>query len=73
MPIYEYSCEKCNEMFEKFVKVSDGDDKVQCPKCGNSKVKRLFSLFGIGGAGERGTNAPARNGDKPCGQAYGGG
>jgi len=32
MPIYEYQCSKCDDVFEIFHKV-DEDCKVTCPKC----------------------------------------
>ena len=32
MPIYEYQCNKCKEVFEIFHKI-DEDCKVACPKC----------------------------------------
>jgi len=32
MPIYEYECNKCNEIFEIFHKI-DEECKVACPKC----------------------------------------
>ncbi len=43
MPIYEYSCPKCGKEFEKLVKSSS--EKVDCPKCSNSKVERKLSVF----------------------------
>ncbi len=41
MPIYEYQCEKCNDVFEIFHKI-DEDCKVCCPKC-LSPAKKLIS------------------------------
>jgi putative FmdB family regulatory protein len=32
MPIYEYECNQCNEVFEIFHKIDD-DCRVACPKC----------------------------------------
>jgi putative FmdB family regulatory protein len=32
MPIYEYECDHCDEIFEIFHKI-DEDCKVACPKC----------------------------------------
>ena len=32
MPIYEYECNKCKEIFELFHKI-DEECKVACPKC----------------------------------------
>jgi putative FmdB family regulatory protein len=41
MPIYEYQCEKCGEVFEVFQKVSDPAPKSHA--CGSRKIKRLMS------------------------------
>jgi putative FmdB family regulatory protein len=43
MPIFEYNCGKCDETFELLVKRYD--EKVKCPKCGSTRVEKLFSLF----------------------------
>ena len=42
MPIYEYKCEKCNHIFEKLVFTSN-NEKIECPKCDDIRVKRLIS------------------------------
>jgi putative FmdB family regulatory protein len=41
MPIYEYQCENCNEIFELFHKI-DEDCKVACPNC-LGPAKKLIS------------------------------
>jgi putative FmdB family regulatory protein len=41
MPIYEYQCDKCNEIFELFHKI-DEDCKVACPSC-LGPAKKLIS------------------------------
>ena len=41
MPIYEYECRQCNEVFEIFHKI-DEDCKVACPKC-LGPAKKLIS------------------------------
>ncbi|MFQ6002968.1 MAG: zinc ribbon domain-containing protein [Candidatus Zixiibacteriota bacterium] len=51
MPIYEYLCEGCNLKFEVLKRNTD-DEKVNCPKCGSEKVKRLFSTFGFSSGGK---------------------
>ena len=42
MPIYEYKCESCGRTFEKLVFTSDKEN-IECPKCGDTRVKRLLS------------------------------
>jgi putative FmdB family regulatory protein len=55
MPIYEYRCEECDEPFEVFVRSSSQKANPTCPKCGSQKVNKAVSLFGVGGAGSRGS------------------
>ena len=44
MPIFDYVCNKCGSKFE--VLVLNSNDKVQCPTCTSSSVKKLnVSLF----------------------------
>ena len=41
MPIYEYECTKCREVFEELVFGSEKD--VRCPRCSSKKVNKLMS------------------------------
>ena len=45
MPIYEYRCRKCGELFESFRAISDDDSGVECPKCGSANPRRVLSAF----------------------------
>lgn len=51
MPIYEYQCTKCGEIFEAFQKISD-DPLSECRFC-RSKVEKLIShsSFQLKGSG----------------------
>ena len=40
MPTYEYKCQKCGKVFEKFHKMTERP-RVKCPKCG-AKAKKLI-------------------------------
>ncbi len=44
MPIYEYSCAKCEHRFEEWLWQST-DPAPPCPHCGNAEVTRLVSGF----------------------------
>ena len=44
MPIYEYTCKKCSDEFEKLV---NSGDKVSCSSCGSTQVSRRLSLFAV--------------------------
>ena len=41
MPIYEFQCEECGEVFEELVLRKD--EEVECKKCKSKKVKKLVS------------------------------
>jgi putative FmdB family regulatory protein len=41
MPLYEYSCQKCEHTFEALV---FGDETVECPECRGARVERLLSV-----------------------------
>ncbi len=51
MPIYEYQCTKCGEVFEAFQKITD-EPLTSCKFC-NSKVEKLIShsSFQLKGSG----------------------
>jgi putative FmdB family regulatory protein len=42
MPTYEYKCEACGHLFEKFQSITAPPIK-RCPECGKAKVRRLIS------------------------------
>jgi putative FmdB family regulatory protein len=41
MPIYDYYCGKCDDVFEKIVMPST--PQVVCPACGSKKLERMIS------------------------------
>ena len=50
MPIYEYRCRKCGEVFERFMKVNERGDSLTCPYCGETKPKKILSSFSSKGS-----------------------
>lgn len=71
MPIYEFRCESCQEVFEHLA-LSQGETlDLRCPACGGESLSRVLStcaaVVGEGGApaGPAGP-APVRN--RSCGQ-----
>jgi len=52
MPIYEYKCKKCGEIFEEIRYSKDSDKardcEVKCPKCGTCDPERLLSAYSQG-------------------------
>lgn len=45
MPLYDYSCNDCEHIFEKTVKIAHMNDKQECPSCGSMDTTKF-----IGGA-----------------------
>ncbi len=45
MPIYEYRCLECGELFERFRYLSQSDGELVCPACGSPRIERQFSTF----------------------------
>ena len=45
MPIFEYKCSRCSEVFEVLVR---GNEKPICPKCKGKRLKKLISSFNAG-------------------------
>jgi len=46
MPIYEYKCMDCGHVFTEKRSIKERD-KVTCPKCKSSNVKRKFAIANV--------------------------
>lgn len=59
MPIYEYACQDCGQVFEKFFRsmhrIPDG---IECPSCQSAKVQRLVSAPAVRTAGMETGSSP---------------
>ena len=46
MPVYEYKCLKCDEIFSITERISEhGSKTVRCPHCKATTVERVFGGF----------------------------
>ncbi|MBE0426853.1 MAG: zinc ribbon domain-containing protein [Nitrospirae bacterium] len=45
MPIYEYICTNCNEIFSLLLWSSAPKRDITCPKCGSKDVQKKLSSF----------------------------
>jgi putative FmdB family regulatory protein len=45
MPLLEYRCSHCAQVFERLVPRTAGADTADCPSCGSNSAQRLLSLF----------------------------
>lgn len=44
MPLFRYTCQKCEHEFEELV---FGNDEVECPECKSKKLERQTSMPGM--------------------------
>ena len=45
MPIYEYTCSKCSEIFARLQWPGHDEEEILCPQCGSDDVKKIISTF----------------------------
>ncbi len=45
MPLYEYRCEACGNVFEKIARWSEADRSPFCPQCQSDNTRRKVSTF----------------------------
>jgi putative FmdB family regulatory protein len=58
MPIYEYTCQKCQKTFDHLAKsMADNDAKVRCPECGSTQTKRALSVFAVAASDQKSTSS----------------
>jgi len=50
MPIYEFKCKKCSNIFEYLCFRTDDKDQVVCPSCGNKETEPMLSVFSSKGS-----------------------
>ena len=67
MPFYEYRCQACGHVYEKFVRSLFAKAEPVCPSCGSAQSEKVVSMFGSAssssGAGTRAANcAPSGGG-----------
>ena len=63
MPLYEYTCEKCEKVFSELRTMAEREDAIACPECGG-EGKIMFSTFAQGGSSAHGGPLDCTGG--PC-------
>lgn len=59
MPIYEYRCERCGHVFDKFVRSMSAAVEIECPQCHGRECRKSISLFGMASTSGGSANAAA--------------
>lgn len=67
MPIYEYTCKKCNKIFESLVLSSRDIKGIHCPECGSGEVQKMLSSFSSGSS--TGPVPGGLSGESSCGSS----
>ncbi len=50
MPMYDFACRECGQVFEKKLRMSQSSDPQPCPTCGSGDTRRhMSSAFAVGG------------------------
>lgn len=49
MPIYEFKCNTCADIYEELVPMNTEGDRLACPSCGSVGARRLVSAFAAHG------------------------
>ncbi len=68
MPIFEYKCSSCDELFETLVR---SNTQPTCPNCGGSYLAKQLSVFAAATSSSGGSSEQAAPG--PCGHVCGSG
>jgi putative FmdB family regulatory protein len=45
MPVYEFKCGSCDQVFEVMGSYDEREKSHTCPKCGSTEVRQAISLF----------------------------
>lgn len=70
MPIYEFHCEECDELFEIRASIKEREEGLQpkCPKCQSEHTKQLISgVMVLHGDSGRGFSGPLPGCGPTCG------
>ncbi len=58
MPLYEFSCSKCEKDFEMLVRSAKWEGEATCPHCGSKKLSKKLSVFA--------SSVASNSGPMPC-------
>ncbi len=58
MPIYEFKCLECNNIFEILFGSSNEKVEIKCPECGSREAERVLSTVSVAVKGSASENTP---------------
>ncbi|MCD6425410.1 MAG: zinc ribbon domain-containing protein [Anaerolineales bacterium] len=65
MPIYEYQCPSCGEIFDKLMRFSEADQVPVCPHCGEKETQKKITAGAVIGASSGGRNSSVSSAPAP--------
>lgn len=45
MPLHNFACNKCEEIYEVFVSLDENDNTINCPECGEALKKIIAAPY----------------------------
>jgi putative FmdB family regulatory protein len=67
MPLYEYRCKTCGQVFEKMMRWSEADHAPACPHCQSGETQKKVSTFASMNSGSLGSSSASSS----CGSSGG--
>lgn len=68
MPLFEFRCKKCNQVFEEFTFSSNVKiEEIVCPSCGEKDSEKMMSAFCSAGSSSNSGSSDIPT--APCGRA----
>lgn len=67
MPLYEFRCLKCNDLFEMLITGNKDEVEMRCPRCGAEDFERVISSanYAMGAGGGQATRPAVQS--RQCG------
>ncbi len=68
MPIYEFRCTKCEELFELLILGRDENTETACPKCQSEEFERVMSTtnYAMHGGTPGGSSSGVQSQSRTC-------
>ena len=69
MPLYEFRCEGCSEIFEHLAMSGKDEFRAKCPHCGGEELSRVMSASNsvVSGSGGSAAGCPGGVQNRTCG------
>lgn len=65
MPIYEFQCSSCHQIFSKLCSLGEDGRNIDCPACKQKTVNKMFSTFATANA-SGGSSLPKSSASSGC-------